>query len=554
MQSPARIARSKRSEAWRLNDDEALFADHLTAFIDSVRTASSPEVAIEAAIAHVRGALAADVVTVASIARPVALAGMGANDVAVGDMKDSECSRLVAMRAEGSFSRTERSYVALAARLLGVGIELLRAQGNEQALRDDADAQAIERTRLVNTLLKRQQLLDNLSRIERSISQRIPLGEVLATITDAAHHLLGDEIVALRLLDPDDPTQLILVSDSGVAPELFNQVRRTPVGEGAGGRAVVENALVVVHDYHESDSAMPAFAETGLAAAMAAPVHESGVPVGSLTVASYEPGRQYGPAEQETLLAFAEHVSLALADARTVEAMESAQQAKQDLLAMVSHELKTPLTVMMGVVRTIQRHAEKLPEDLRDEMLTAAQERGHELEQLIDRLLQSALGTAENRVQEASLYALVSAAVAPYAGTRPLVVNPVPPQRLRVDVAKVQDILANLIDNAIAHSPAGTGIGVSARVDFGIVSITVRNEGSLPAGVDPSALFSPFERGADAPSPGIGLGLFVASRLTAGVGGTIDVASDESTVSFTLRFPAVADMPVVENAPTQTRS
>jgi signal transduction histidine kinase len=540
-----------------LNDDEALLADRLSGFVDRLRSTTSRDEAIDQAIQHIRAVIPADIVTVVSIGRPAALAGMGASDVSVGDLKDSENSRLVAMLAQGAFTRADRSYVALAARLLGMRTELLRVLASEHALRDDADMQAAERTSLVDSLLKRQQLLDNLARIERSISQRIPLGDVLATITDAAHHLLGDEIVALRLLDPDDPTHLILVSDSGVAPELFNRVRRTAVGEGVGGRAVSENALVVVHDYHASDIALPPFAETGLIAAMAAPVHEGGVPVGSLTVASYAADRHYGPVEQETLLAFAEHVSLALADARTVEAMEAAQQSKRNLLAMVSHELKTPLTVMMGVVRTIQRHAEKLPEQLRDEMLTAAQERGHELEVLIDRLLQGAVGTAVNHVQEASLYAVISAAVAPYAGTRPLIVEPVPHQRLRVDVAKVQDVLSNLIDNAIAHSPAGTGIGIATRVDIGIVSITVRNDGSLPEGVAPSSLFSAFERGADAPSPGIGLGLFIASRLTTGIGGTLHVTTDERTVSFTLRFPALSDVAITEaehRSPTDTRS
>jgi GGDEF domain-containing protein len=57
---------------------------------------------------------------------------------------------------------------------------------------------------------------------------------------------------------------------------------------------------------------------------MAAPVHEDGEVVGSLGIASYPPGRTFTRTEQEVLLAFAEHASLALTDARTLDAMHQA--------------------------------------------------------------------------------------------------------------------------------------------------------------------------------------------------------------------------------------
>jgi diguanylate cyclase (GGDEF)-like protein len=72
-------------------------------------------------------------------------------------------------------------------------------------------------------------------------------------------------------------------------------------------------------------------------AAMGAPIREDGRPVGSLVVASYRPGRRYHTSEQETLLTFAEHASLALNDARTVDALhravdEATHQALHDAL------------------------------------------------------------------------------------------------------------------------------------------------------------------------------------------------------------------------------
>ena len=64
----------------------------------------------------------------------------------------------------------------------------------------------------------------------------------------------------------------------------------------------------------------------GLAGAMVAPVHDQGRPVGELMVGSTSRERRYRPVEREALEAFAQHASLALTDARTVEAMELAYQ------------------------------------------------------------------------------------------------------------------------------------------------------------------------------------------------------------------------------------
>ena len=61
---------------------------------------------------------------------------------------------------------------------------------------------------------------------------------------------------------------------------------------------------------------------------MAAPVHESGPSVGSLIVASYDSGRRYSSIERDMLLAFADHASLALSDARSIQAMREADAAR----------------------------------------------------------------------------------------------------------------------------------------------------------------------------------------------------------------------------------
>jgi PAS domain S-box-containing protein len=101
-----------------------------------------------------------------------------------------------------------------------------------------------------------------------------------------------------------------------------------PKSEGIAGRAIADGRLVVSENYQEDAYAAQTFRERGLRAVMSAPVHESGRTVGALTVASYQPGRRYSSIERDMLLAFADHASLALSDARSIQAMREADAAR----------------------------------------------------------------------------------------------------------------------------------------------------------------------------------------------------------------------------------
>lgn len=218
---------------------------------------------------------------------------------------------------------------------------------------------------------QRARLFERLSRIQRSISHRAPLGEVLDATTAGLSELMGDDCAAVRLIDQDDPSYAVNVSYAGLSPEVAAAIRRTPVGQGAGGRAIAEERLVVIDDYADASSAIPDLARSRLTAAMAAPLLQGADVVGSLIVASFQPGRRYDSLEQEALVAFAEHASLALTDARAMEELREGHRSKEMFFAMVSHELKTPLTVIMATLHTLQRHRGDLDDSLRDELLKA---------------------------------------------------------------------------------------------------------------------------------------------------------------------------------------
>src|SRR5207253_9074679 len=89
-------------------------------------------------------------------------------------------------------------------RVLSLVTGMLRLLENERTLREGSQRQAEENARLVTSLSERQTLLERLASIQRSIVQRADLQELLEAVVEGARDLIGDEKVALWLVDLDD--------------------------------------------------------------------------------------------------------------------------------------------------------------------------------------------------------------------------------------------------------------------------------------------------------------------------------------------------------------
>jgi len=266
-------------------------------------------------------------------------------------------SALVLARSAGDFSPGDEALVRAMARVLGLTLRMLRTIESERVTREKSERRAEENARLVASLQERQTLFERLSRIQRSISHRAPITEVLDAITDGAAELLGDDVVGLRLIDPEDPGLVMLVSSRGMNPELTSSITRSPIEQGVGALAITSGQLVLTHDYAGLVRPLDALVAAGLQAAMAAPVFQEGEPIGSLVVASFDTHRRYGAVEQEMLLAFAEHASLAMNDAGAIDAM---RKAFADALHQAHHD---PLTGLPNRALVLERlhHAVGLP-------------------------------------------------------------------------------------------------------------------------------------------------------------------------------------------------
>jgi two-component system cell cycle sensor histidine kinase/response regulator CckA len=207
--------------------------------------------------------------------------------------------------------------------VLGLSVRLFRVAAEERRQRHEAETQSELNQRLLDSLQERQELLERLARIQRSITHGAVREDVLDAICQGACELLRDEVAALQLVASDDPSALEIVAMTG-RDAAESRGERSPIEEGISGRAMAEGRLVVAEDYQRNADSLAAFRKRGICAAMAAPVHEQGRPVGSLVVASYQPGRRYSSIERDMLVAFADHASLALSDSRSIQAMREA--------------------------------------------------------------------------------------------------------------------------------------------------------------------------------------------------------------------------------------
>jgi PAS domain S-box-containing protein len=325
----------------------------LTGFLAMVSSAEDERTACRVAVERAAEALGAELAVLLKAGEVVASVGYRRDPVleaALADVADGQAARLIAPGVEDrpalvitvepdtpsrlvfardtqDFTREEVYLARGMAHVLSLSLRLFRLAAQERRQRREAETQSELNQRLLDSLQERQELLERLARIQRSITHGAVREDVLDAICLGARELLGDEVAALELIPPDDPDVLELVAMRGRdAIELRGL--RAERGEGIAWRAMGEGRLVVSEDYQRDPNASKIFTDRGIRAAMAAPVHESGRAVGSLMVASYDSGRRYSSIERDMLLAFADHASLALSDARSIQAMREADAAR----------------------------------------------------------------------------------------------------------------------------------------------------------------------------------------------------------------------------------
>lgn len=221
------------------------------------------------------------------------------------------------------------------------------------------------------------------------------------------------------------------------------------------------------------------------------------------------------------------------------------ERLRNSLLSALSHDLRTPLTSIVGLAETLQAAGAPLAPAQR-EMAQGLAAAGRQMQTLVHNLLDMARlqgGAVRLRRDWVAIDEVIDSAIRSLGGTcegRPLRLA-LPPELPLVDIdaVLVERVVANLLENACKYTPAGSEIEVSATVDGDCLAVEVRDRGpGLPAGQE-RAIFEAFTRGAaESATPGVGLGLAIARTIVEAHGGTIDARNREGGgAAFRVRLP-----------------
>jgi PAS domain S-box-containing protein len=225
------------------------------------------------------------------------------------------------------------------------------------------------------------------------------------------------------------------------------------------------------------------------------------------------------------------------------------EEEREQILSMVSHELKTPLTSLKARAHLLQRSlttivgVRQVPHVAEMELAIGRIERM--LNDLLD-LTRMERGTLELHLQRCDLVALCrEAADEQMAASGRMVTFDLPDEQVMVeaDGGRIAQVLANLLTNATKYSPEDRAVVVALHLEDGEARVSVRDEGP---GIPPESLPRLFDRFYRVPgiavqsgsSVGLGLGLYISKTLIEEHGGRMDVESEQGAgTTFTFMLP-----------------
>ncbi|OWW19585.1 ATP-binding protein [Noviherbaspirillum denitrificans] len=214
------------------------------------------------------------------------------------------------------------------------------------------------------------------------------------------------------------------------------------------------------------------------------------------------------------------------AQAATVS-MET-ERLRNSLLSAISHDIRTPLTAIVGLSSTMAGNR-TLAEETQRELAEAIQENAVRMNNLVTNLLDMArlhAGTVRLNRQWQMLEEVVGSALAmlaqPLSGCHVDVALPPGMPLLEFDAVLMERVLCNLLDNAARHTRPGGTIRIAASAEGDEAHISIEDDGpGIPAGME-ERIFAKFERGTDAAaSRGVGLGLSICRTIVEAHGGRI---------------------------------
>ena len=297
-----------------------------------------------------------------------------------------------------------------------------------------------------------------------------------------------------------------------------------------------------------------ALREAGLQSALAVPLVAHGNLLGAIVLLSFSPSAIFGPADLRLAQELAERSALSIENSRLYLEAQRAIKTRENVLAMVSHDLKNPVATI-GLVAHVLQHYEPTDAVRLNDLAGKIQRAVDKMLLLISDLLDFSKiqsGTFSVDVHADWLDAMVIPAIDSVRAladakqqTIELNISPRLPEVL-ADSRRIGQVLANLLGNAIKFTPDGRTIRVTARQQADTIVVSVSDEGPGIPAEHLSKVFDRFWQAKETRQMGSGLGLSIARGIVEAHGGTIWAESElgkGSSFYFTLPLAKLDRVP-----------
>lgn len=472
---------------------------------------------------------------------------------------------VAAKREVGSFSIGQQRWLAVLGQMAAVAIENDRLLDRER-----------RRSRQAEVLL-------GLTSLEPA-----SIDDFLQRLAEAVNDAMSVNMTGVLLVDPIDG---LLVSRGLAGRAMVDAARR-----GGLDRIAIEGDDLICHVFNDRQStlcnetydeprARRQLTELGIRSILASPIVVDGQTVGVIYLATARPG-SFESDDPTFLTLIAERVGLQvrkleLAERRTdMERQHAHQRAREDFTAIVSHELKTPVAVIRAYTEVLQRRAEKgEPDRVAVDILSRIEDQAVGMLAMIDQLLDlqriegGVLLLERSRFDLADLAGRVAEGLQVTTSRHTLTVVAPHPVMVIADRQRIEEVLHNLVGNAVKYSPHGGPVTITVSLaetedvamplaagkSAGGVGAEVASEQSRCAVVevadrgigiatrDQSRVFERFYQAVGAPYKGrvgLGLGLYISKEIISRHGGHVWMQSQAGAGSrfyFSLPLAESAD-------------
>src|SRR5262245_37443712 len=422
---------------------------------------------------------------------------------------------------------------------------------------------ALDNARLLADVRRRGQEFESLLEVGRGIVTRLQLDELLPLVVRSVNRIMGTHVCVLLLRQGE---MLRLAAQEGLEPEVGKAFLSLRVGESLSGLVAQEGRALAVDEMRDDPRAR--FADItnrfGYRSYLCVPLKHGEDVLGTLEVITREP-RRFGADNQELMAAFAPQAAVVLANARLFEQarrhvaeteeanrrLEQLDRLRREYLRNVSHEFRTPLTVIRGYADYL---LESAPEDDRAQrdVLKVVLESSDRLIDLVDTLIEvsrieQGITQQTLRVEKLELRELTEAGLEPLRraadkkGVALQLEFPDGPMRLEGDQSLLLQVVRKLVDNALKYSSKGGRVTIRGQEHDGELLLQVADTG---IGIAPEHIPRIFEKfytvdGSLArKAGGTGVGLYLVREIVRLHSGRVEVESEPGRGSvFSVSVP-----------------